>query len=280
MSMNAEATSEAPERIRARLNYIVDTGRAPIHIVDWPEMEHIAVPAEYRDHEVEIRNGRALADTFELDTHGFVFAPQPTAVQDFTDEAERKSVYDAEVADIIKRHSGASEVVVFDHTIRVGDDDTRETLKARAPVRGVHNDYTENSAPRRLADILGEDEAQRRMAKRWAIIQTWRPIRRKVLTDPMAICDARTIPHEGFILLQRRYPNRTAEVYHIAYNPKHVWFYFPEMERDEVLVFKVFDSDETRPARFTAHTAFEDPTSPPDAWARESIESRTFAFFD
>ena len=83
-----------------------------------------------------------------------------------------------------------------------------------------------------------------------------------------------------FILLQRRYPTRTAETYHIAYHPAHVWFYFPEMTRDEALVFKVFDSDESKPARFTAHTAFDDPNTPEDGWARESIETRTFAFFD
>ncbi len=55
---------------------------------------------------------------------------------------------------------------------------------------------------------LGDAEAQKRLAKRWAIIQVWRPIRGRVLADPLGICDGRTIPHEGFILLQRRY--RTA----------------------------------------------------------------------
>ena len=118
------------------------------------------------------------------------------------------------------------------------------------------------------------------MNKRWAIIQVWRPIRRAVVIDPLGICDARTIPWQGFIRVERRYRYRTAEVYHIAYNPEHVWFWFPQMERNEALVFKVFDSDESKPARFTAHTAFDDPDTPADAWPRESIETRTFAFFD
>ncbi len=275
------AESIAPsDTITAHLNYIIDNGRPPIHIVDWPGMEHTAVPAEYQDHEVTIANGRPVKSMFELDTHGFVFVDHATVVKDFTDDAERANVYDAEVAALIEKHSGASDVLVFDHTIRVGDSDTREELGARAPVRGVHNDYTENSAPRRLRDIIGGKQAEHRMKKRWAIIQVWRPIRRPVVADPMAICDARSIPQEGFILLQRRYPYRTAETYHIAFHPAHVWFYFPEMTRDEVLVFKVFDSDESKPARFTAHTSFDDPNTPEDGWARESIETRTFAFFD
>ncbi len=278
--MQLAAEKQSAGTIRAKLNYIVDTGVPPVHYVDWPEMEHTAVPAQYRLHEVMIRDGRPLRDTFELDTHGFAFVDHDTRVKDFTDEDERKRVYDPEVAALIKRCSGASEVVVFDHTIRIGDEATRNAAGARPPVKGVHNDYTESSAPRRLRDILGDAAAEKRLAKRYAIIQVWRPIRRRVVIDPLAICDARTIPQEGFILLQRRYPHRTAEVYHIAHHPAHLWYYFPQMERSEALVFKVFDSDAGWPARFTAHTAFDDPNTPADAWPRESIETRTFAFFD
>jgi hypothetical protein len=51
------------------------------------------------------------------------------------------------------------------------------------------------------------------------------------------------------------------------------------MRRDEALVFKVYDSAEDGRARWTAHTSFEDPTTPPSVPARESIEIRAFAFF-
>jgi hypothetical protein len=242
-------------------------------------MQHKAVPAQYRQHEVSIRNGRPLRDTFKLDTHGFVFVDHLTSVNDFTNSDERKRVYDAEVQELIKRSSGASSVVVFDHTIRTGDEARRKAESARPPVKSVHNDYTENSAPRRLREIIGDAEADARLKRRYAIVQVWRPIRCKVVMDPLAICDARSIPPQGFILVQRRYPYRTGEVYHIAYHPAHLWYYFPEMERNEALVFKVFDSDASKPARFTAHTAFDDPHTPADAWPRESIETRTFAFF-
>jgi hypothetical protein len=280
----ADAMTIAAERstttIRAPLNYIVDTGTPPVMYVDWPEMADKANPPQYRLQEMPIRDGRPLRDNFELDIHGFAFVTHNTAMTDFTDPEERKRVYEPEVETLIKQTASASEVVVFDHTIRIGDEQTRSSANARGPVKSVHNDYTEDSAPRRLRDILGDAEAERRMRRRWAIIQVWRPIRRRVVTDPMAICDARSIPHEGFILLQRRYQFRTAEVYYITHNPAHVWYYFPHMERNEALVFKVFDSDASKTARFTAHTAFDDPTSPPDAWPRESIETRTFAFFD
>jgi hypothetical protein len=277
--MQLAGATHSISSICANLNYIVDTGVPPVLYVDWPEMEHKAIPPQYELREVEIRNGRPLRDRLELDTYGFAFVDHDTKVEDFADPREREAVYDQEIANLIKHCSGASEVVVFDHTIRVGDLRTRTAINARAPVKGVHNDYTESSATKRLREILGDAEAEKRLNQRFAIIQVWRPIRRKVLIDPLAICDARSIPHEGFIVLQRRYPHRIAEVYHIAYNPRHIWYYFPEMERREALVFKVFDSDTTGPARFTAHTSFDDPNAPADAWPRESIETRTFAFF-
>ena len=277
-----EIATEKPAAgtIRARFNYIVDTGVPPVRYIDWPEMEHKAVPPQYRQYEMTIRNGRPLRDTFRLDVHGFVFVDHATRVEDFLDEAERERVYDPEVQALIRKHSGASHVVVFDHTIRIGDEEMQKATGARPTVKGVHNDYTETSAPRRLREIVGDAEAERCFKKRWAIIQVWRPIRGKVLIDPLGICDGRTIPPQGFILVERRYRDRTGEVYHIAYNPAHEWFYFPQMERNEALVFKVFDSDAGKPSRFTAHSAFDDPGTPPGAPPRESIETRTFAFFD
>lgn len=278
--MQIAAERPISDTLRARFNYVVETGKPAIRYIDWPEMEHNAIPPQYQQHEMTVRNGRPLRDTFDLDTHGFVFVDHVTRVQDFTDEAQRTRVYDLEVEALIKKHSGASEVLVFDHTLRVSDEEQQKMIGARPTVKGVHNDYTEASAPRRLIEIAGKAEAERRFKKRWAIIQVWRPIRGTVQVDPLGICDGRSIPQQGFIRVERRYKDRTGEVYHIAHNPAHVWFWFPHMNRNEALIFKVFDSDVSKPSRFTAHSAFDDPGTPPDAPPRESIETRTFAFFD
>jgi hypothetical protein len=280
MQITAERPATAADSIRAHFNYVVDNGVPPVRYIDWPEMAHNAVEPVYQQHEMNVRNGRPLRDTFNLDTHGFVFVDHDTKVKDFTDEAQRKNVYDLEVQALIKKHSGAVDVVVFDHTLRVSDAQMQQSMNARPTVKGVHNDYTEASAPRRLREIVGNAEAERRFRKRWAIIQVWRPIRGTVMIDPLGICDGRSIPQKGFILVERRYKDRTGEVYHIAHNSSHEWFHFPQMTRYEALVFKVFDSDMSKPSRFTAHSAFDDPATPADAPPRESIETRAFAFFD
>jgi hypothetical protein len=278
--METVAEKRVAESIRASFNYVVPTGQPAVRYIDWPEMEHNAVPPQYEAREMVVHDGRPLRHTFDLDTHGFAFVDHHTNVRDFTDEAERRRVYDPEVQALIQKHSGASHVIVFDHTIRITDDESERVSGARPTVKGVHNDYTEDAAPRRLREVVGDEEAERRLKKRWAIIQVWRPIRGTVLIDPLGICDGRSIPQKGFIRVERRYKYRTGEVYHIAHDPNHVWYYFPRMTRNEALIFKVFDSDATKPSRFTAHSAFDDPNTPTDAPPRESIETRTFAFFD
>ena len=160
--------------------------------------------------------------------------------------------------ELIKAESGAKRVVVFDHTLRTADDELREAKKIREVVRRAHNDYTEWSGPQRVRDIL-PDEAEDLLTRRFAIIQVWRPIRHPVETFPLAICDARSVAFEDFIISERLYPGRKGQTYACAYNPKHHWYWFPRMRREEALVFKVYDSQKEGVARWTAHTAFEDP---------------------
>src|SRR6478736_6667068 len=145
-------------------------------------------------------------------------------------------------------------------------------------VRRVHNDYTEWSGPQRVRDLL-PDEADELLRRRFAIVQVWRPIRHPVESFPLAICDARSIAPDDFVVNERRYPNRVGQTFAITYNPEHRWYWLPRMRREEALVFKVYDSLKDGRARWSAHTAFEDPTSPPNARPRESIEIRTLAFF-
>jgi hypothetical protein len=179
---------------------------------------------------------------------------------------------------LVKQASGAKRVLVFDHTLRSADHATREEKKISGPVRNAHNDYTEWSGPQRVRDLL-PDEAEELLKHRFAVVQTWRPINNPVQREPLAIADARSIGTQELIPSARIYPDRRGEVYHSTFNPEHRWYYFPNMQRSEAMVFKTFDSMKDGRARWTAHCAFDDPNSPPDAPPRESIETRTLAFF-
>jgi hypothetical protein len=199
-------------------------------------------------------------------------------VRDFFDTGELESVYYPEVEQLIKSVSGASRVVIFDHTLRSGDLAEREEKLIREPVISAHNDYTEWSGPNRLREIL-PDEADALLAHRFAIIQVWRPINQPIQANPLALADAKTVQMEDLIVAERRYPHRVGQTYRLKYSPNHRWFYFPEMTRDEAVVFKVYDSEKDGRARFTPHTSFQDPTSAANPVPRQSIEVRAFAFF-
>lgn len=279
MSDAAEALPDF-DYVEADLHYIVNNGRPSIRHVDWPEMQHADQLPDYEPHRVQIANGRRAAarEPFALATHGFRLVDHPTAVRDFFDETEVLSVYYREIEDLIARESGARRVVVFDHTVRTADSAFHTDRWIRNTVRTVHNDYTERSAPKRVREVL-PDEADALLQRRFGIIQVWRTIADKVESQPLALCDGRSIPEIGFVSNQRRYRDRTAETYHITHHPDHRWYYFPEMTRDEAIVFKVFDSDASAGTRFTAHTGFDDPTTKPGAAPRQSIEMRALVFY-
>jgi hypothetical protein len=267
----------APDTIEATLNYLLNTGETPYTYTGGPGSTEVKSGGARDPHRVAIRNGR-LRNDFTLERNGFRFVRHDTAVADFFDPAEVKRVYYPEMEALIKAETGAKRVVVFDHTLRTADDAFREAHKIREPVQRVHNDYTEWSGPQRVRDVLPE-EAEALLQRRFAVVQAWRAIRHPIESFPLAIADATSLAPEDLVISERRYPNRIGQTYAITYNLGHRWFWFPRMRRNEAIVFKVYDSEKDGRARWTAHTAFDDPTAPVGARPRESIEIRTLAFF-
>ena len=264
--------------IVAELAYTVDTGVKPVNETFGPGNILRRVSGTHEQQPMTIRDGRPLRREFDLEENGFEFVEHQTKVKDFFDATELKAVYYPEVEALIKKVSGASRVVVFDHTLRAGDEAEREAKLVREPVFNVHNDYTEWSGPQRVREILPA-EAETLLAHRFAIIQVWRAIKAPIQSNPLAIADARSLAREDLIASERRYPHRVGETYRVRHNPEHRWFYFPQMRRDEALVFKVYDSAKDGRARFTAHSSFNDPNTPAGAPPRQSIEARTLVFF-
>ena len=274
-----ERVEEAIPPIEAFVNYSVDTGEKPASYGGIRSAEADKKrTGKYQEYKMPIRDGRAVADKLSLEREGFILVRHETEVKDFYDEIEVRSIYYPEIEQLVKNASGAKCVLVFDHTLRSADSATREAKQISGPVRNAHNDYTEWSGPQRVRDLL-PDEAEELLKRRFAVIQVWRPIRNPVQREPLAIADARSIGTKELFPSSRVYPDRVGEVYHCAFNPEHRWYYFPNMQRDEAMVFKTFDSIKDGRARWTAHTAFDDPNSPQDAPPRESIEIRTLAFF-
>ena len=264
------------EGVNAAMTYLADTAVKPVTYnppLGAGEPRRIG---NYGRFEVRIRDARPIAGRLDLDREGFTLRHHDTAVRDFYDERQVRDIYYGEVERLLKAVTGAKDIVVFDHTLRVAERAVSRGM--RAPVQLVHNDYTEKSGPQRVRDLLGA-AAPDKLARRFAEYNVWRPIAGPVRSMPLALVDAASIAPGDLMTADLVYEDRTGEIYHGVYNPAHRWFYFPEMTRDEAVLIKCYDSMTDGRARFSLHSAFDDPASPADAPPRESIEVRSLAFF-
>ena len=266
-----------PDHVRAPIRYTVDNGVKPVSLSRTLGGRIEYLNCTFADHTVEIHNGRNEVGGFDFEQHGFVFLRHATQVADFFDREQVECDYYPEADALIRHVTGANRVHIFDHTVRSGDP-VKQELGTREPLMQVHNDYTDRSGPQRVMDLLPE-EAEDLLRHRFMIVQVWRPVGAAVVSNPLAVCDAQTLAEADLIPTERRHPNRVGETYTISHNPDHRWYYFPEMRRDEAIVFKVYDSAAAGNARFTAHGSFDDPHTPEDAPPRESIELRALVFF-
>ena len=277
--MSAALNALAPANVvEAELKFIIPNGQRPQLFKPAPGQTEGRRTGDFEVRTVPIADGRYLAEHFSLDREGFELTNHVTAVSDFLDEDEVRAIYYPEVERLVRDTTGASQVVIFDHTVRIDDVRKAAANDTRTPVRTVHNDYTLKSGPQRITDLLDLDEARRWRAHRYAVVNVWRSIAGPIETTPLAIADARSVRPESLIATDLMYLDRVGEIYNVAYDPNLRWHYFSSMTRDEALLLKVFDSADDR-AKWTAHGAFVNPQAPTGAPPRESIEVRTLLSF-
>jgi len=265
--------------VEAELNYLAPTTERPRNYTFEPPAGVSRSNTTREQHRVPIHSARPIASDISLDREGFAVVRQASEVHDFYDDDELRRVYYAEAERLIAEATGASKVFVFDHTVRrrVQGVDDRAPGAPRQPATSVHVDHTAKSGPQRVRDFFG-DEADDLLRGRVQVINLWRPIRGPLRDAPLAVCDASSVAADDLVASDLVYQNRVGEIYGVTYNPEHRWFYVPDMQPDEALLLKCYDSSTDGRARFAPHTAFEDPTAPADRLPRESIELRTLVF--
>jgi len=234
---------------------------------------------EFVEHVVEIRDARQSPQPLRLEVEGASVLRHRSAVHSFYDEDELHRVGYPETADLVRSVTGAADVVVFDHNIR-GRGGPPKALTAgevKRPVFHIHTDFSGKSARARADAVLGRAPVP---GQRMAAINVWRPIAEPLRDCPLAICDASSVDEQDLLAADLLYPNRTGQIYYVRFNPAHRWYYASDMRTDEAWIFKNYDTATDGRARFTPHTAFVDPTRHPVLAPRESVEFRTFAFFN
>lgn len=268
--------------VQSTFNYTKNTGVTPeVYFYEPPSGTQIRDPGD-DPHEMSVQDGWGRANSFSLDREGFGLRDFRSTFDRWDDDVAISQGFYREVIAFLEREVGAKRVVVFDHTIRAKRNESQQTAEdtttQRAPVMLVHCDYTPNSGPLRVRQLLPK-EADKLLGRRVAFYNFWKPLRNRVEERPLAMCDVTSSGEEDFVTMALRYRDRDGEIYVMRHSPRHKWWYFPLMTPENVILLKTYDSETDGRARFVGHSAFLDPTSPPDAQFRESIEIRTIAFF-
>lgn len=271
---------ELPQ-IEASLNYLIPMTQKPVYYVQETPAGQPQHSGSFEARQVVIQNARSLSN-LSIDREGFQLVHHHSSVQNFYDDEAVHRIYYPEAEKLLTALTGAFKVVVFDHNVRNAQRAQRHEDNAKEPVKRVHNDFTAKSGYSRARLELaarGVENIDELLQHRFSVVNVWRPIAAPVQESPISVCDAQSLALTDLVPLDLVYRDRIGETYAITYNSLHRWFYFPQQQQHEVLLIKCFDSAEDERARFTAHSAFDDPTSPVDAPSRESIELRTFIFY-
>ncbi|MBI5720432.1 MAG: methyltransferase [Burkholderiales bacterium] len=270
----------------AQLGYIASPESRPVNYMYDPPQGVSKENCEYDFRDVRIADARNLASTTSVHREGFELWSASSAIDRFDDSEVIARMYYPECIELACAATGGSSAVVFDHLLRKREAGRPPLTFGRkgdgtqpGSVGRVHNDYTDESGRRRLGLVLRDPELAARV-RRYCIVNIWRSAKGPIVDTPLAVCDARTVSVRDMVASEIRYTDRTGEIYLFEHSQQHRWYYYPEMDRHEALVFKQYDSQVSGVARFTPHAAFDLADIAEDAPLRESIEVRCLVLFD
>lgn len=206
---------------------------------------------------MQIENLRGREDSVSLDKNGFQFFRHPAKHTTFANDQEIQDEYYPESAEFIKQVTGASRVVFFDHSAsytfliryhilttvtairRNYAEKVEDSPNKRKPVQGVHVDQTPAAAAARVHRHLPAEEVDGLLAKRFQIINLWRPIHHAAYDFPLALCDYSTVDaHKDLVPVILRYPDRDGETFGVLHNPAHGWKYVRGLTPEEGVLIK------------------------------------------
>ena len=209
----------------------------------------------------DVKNARDINSS--LAKEGFKLLKHETSVQDFYNETAVSSAYYFEMQELVKKETNADEVYIVSHITR--NEFEAQQGKMLGAHRLVHNDFTPNFNET-VKPLIEESKID---PSKISVYNLWRRFDKDSLDAPFAVCDSSTvseselIPTDLFNYLDGD-DGFTVEIYQSSFNDNHQWYYYPKMQKDEVLMFKTFDSLE-KPFLPTLHLSLihiSEPTRP------------------
>ncbi|HEX4245645.1 MAG TPA: CmcJ/NvfI family oxidoreductase [Acidimicrobiales bacterium] len=285
----AVSTTSQESGIQAEVNYIWNVPDASGDVLQFvTEDEERSTMQTLPGREVWIADARPLAT--DVDREGFVLVSHASSIDDFDriqEDPEVDQQYMDEMTELLLRETGATRAFMLGGgKKRYGESaaDKLAPLANAKPARYPHADNTDSSATG-LVELIAAfvDDLDLEQFSRYALYNMWRAVSAPPQDFPLAVCDARTVAADDEVTITAITEERGAgSIRHdttgYVYNAAHRWHYYPDMTRDEVIMFKAHDTDERRSGR-VPHTAFTDPSCPAGVTTRASVEMRGLALF-
>lgn len=303
MDLDQAATSNTPRSaqgpadrhqlafVTASMNYLAPSvERAYTDLVD---LSRTNTPTE--EHQIRVCDARSIAQSLSLEEEGFILqrrqSPSRAALNPELMEANRSRRFDSppvnrayweELLPMLKSLSGGREVIPL-----AGALTTRRSAKAREPgweaqVGLAHADVTKASAEAFLAETLKGLGRAVAPYGRMAVYQTWQVISPPPHDSTLAFVDSRTVKDADFVFNDCHFGTSGTvwddfESRIARFSPDHRWYYFSNVQPDEVLVFKGYDTANTDGDNYI-HGAIDNPAD--DVLPRSSVECRYAVLWD
>lgn len=278
------------------VNYVADMALRPyVNVNDFSKNR-----LELEQRRVTLHNAREIEPS--LWREGFALVKQPLPDIDFRDHQAIVKDYLPAMQEVITAATGADKVVMTDGPlVRHASPKVDGAVR---PAGFAHTDFTEASARALLklscdrltsgsshaetaqiiADTFDLPPGSTPRYKRCLAVQTWRVLSDPPHDYPLAICAANSVSAQDIVEAEFRADASDFDEEGLSFslyrpNPAHRWWWFPDMRKDEVLVFVGYDFNSPAQSR-TLHTAFADPNVPADAPGRSSAEARSFVLFE
>lgn len=212
-------------------------------------------------------------------------------MKDFTDLEAADKMYLPELEDVVKNTIGADHVIAWSPIIRRASSVKRDGDQPVA--NSVHVDFTTRWASELGTKFLGSDWTKQ--YSRLLVVSSWRCFSPSPQDWPLAVMDSRSLGDEEGIINTLVYQDQLPDFDNLPpllegdtckvvgegtifpHKESQQWWYFSHMNRDELLILKLNDSDEGRAWR-APHSAFPN-TAEKEVVPRESIEVRMCCYF-
>lgn len=255
--------------------------------------EHANAPFQCRFYDA-----RPIADELSLDKEGFklIRYASPLAASGDAELLRRESLaYLEDLAPVIKETLGASWVVprtasntglVVRSATRIKPGEpfhyARNKGGIEVPYPNVHMDYTEASAHNLARAENYQRGVPEKPYSRMIIIQAWQAISPPPQDRPLALMDASTLdPADTFSFGSdpdpEDYSGDAIRARHVVFNPAQRWYYFSNMDRSDIVLFKGYDSANSATP---PHGSFLNEDAAGHAHPRESVEGRFFVYYE